>query len=166
MGSAESALPSFETGDLQSVLEVGHMLALILAVATSDMQTPPIHDLVDKVDPKRLRATVVKLASFPTRNTLTTGCAEAACLRLRRSFSPRLREARSLWTRCSGCVPASAIGATSNPPARRRDGREGLFQSVPHARGVAHGRPAFEGRSCREGESESSGVVREEVSSS
>ena len=54
------------------------LTSLLLAVATLDMQTPNIQDLMKQVDPARLKATVDKLASFQTRNTLSPGLFEAA----------------------------------------------------------------------------------------
>jgi hypothetical protein len=54
------------------------MFALLIAIAGTGLETPNIHDLMKRIDPKHLRATVEKLSSYPTRNTSTAGCVEAA----------------------------------------------------------------------------------------
>jgi hypothetical protein len=54
------------------------LTSLLLAVALPDMQTPNIQDLIKQVDSKKLKATVEKLASFPTRHTLSPGLKDAA----------------------------------------------------------------------------------------
>lgn len=51
------------------------MIGLLLAMS---QPANPNSDLIAQVDPARLRATVEKLASFPTRNTLSPGLA-ASC---------------------------------------------------------------------------------------
>ena len=49
------------------------LLPLLMAIAESDVQS-----LSDAVDAARMRATVERLAAFPTRNTLSPGLTEAA----------------------------------------------------------------------------------------
>jgi hypothetical protein len=54
------------------------LAALIFTVASAEMAAPDIQQMIAQVDPARLRATVEKLASFNTRNTLSPGLFEAA----------------------------------------------------------------------------------------
>lgn len=55
------------------------MLAtLAFAAALFPNEVPDIRELLRKVDPARLKATIEKLAAFPTRNTLSPGNAAAA----------------------------------------------------------------------------------------
>ncbi len=54
------------------------LASLLLAVASSEMSEPDLQSLIDEVSPARLKATVEKLAAYPTRNTLSPGLFDAA----------------------------------------------------------------------------------------
>jgi Zn-dependent M28 family amino/carboxypeptidase len=54
------------------------MLWVVCALSMANVTPPSIPDLVSQVDAKRLRATVEKLASFQTRNTLSETLNDAA----------------------------------------------------------------------------------------